>query len=71
MNANRLINMMIRMVLRPIINRGVNAGIDAVAGRGKRREDMTPEEREQAASAKDTTRNARRAVRMGRKIGRM
>lgn len=71
MNANRLISMVIRMVLRPLINRGVNAGIDAVSGGRKERGKMTDEERKQAADAKGTAQNARRAVRMGRRIGRM
>lgn len=71
MNANRLISMVVRMVLRPLISRGINAGIDAVSGREKRRSDRSDEERKQAADAKGTTQNARRTIRMARRIGRM
>ena len=58
MNMNRLINMGMRMLMR----RGMNAGIDAAARRGKRPEDMTPEERAAAQRARQNTHQARRGL---------
>jgi hypothetical protein len=60
MNANQLINMVIRMVVRQVMRRGVNAGIDRVTrGRG----DSGPD-------GQKTVQNARRTMKLGRRIGR-
>ena len=61
MNANGIINMITRMIFRKVMNKGVNAGIDKAFGKGKKPQDMTPEERQQARQGKQ---NARRAGRM-------
>lgn len=71
MNANHLINMIVRMVTRQLLHRGVNAGIDAVAGRGKSREEMSRDERQQARSAKKSVGRANQAMRAARRIGRL
>lgn len=65
MDANRLIQMVIRMVMR----RGVNMGIDYATRRGKDAKTMSPEEREQARSAKDIAGKARRGARLARRMG--
>lgn len=69
MNTNQIIRMLMR-IFRPFINRGINAGIDYAARRGKPAEEMTPEERKQAAQGKEMTRRARQMARMGRRMGR-
>ncbi|SIS87678.1 hypothetical protein SAMN05421759_10535 [Roseivivax lentus] len=70
MNANQIINMIMRTVMRQVINKGVNAGMDKAFGKGKAREDMTPEERQQAQAAKKHAGNAQKAMRAARRAGR-
>ncbi|MDZ7710460.1 MAG: hypothetical protein U5K36_10645 [Roseovarius sp.] len=60
MNANQMINMVIRFVMRQVMRRGVNAGIDR-ATRGRA---------ETGPDGKKTARNARQALKLGRRIGR-
>lgn len=60
MNMNRLINMGLRMLM--------NKGIDAASRRGKKSEDMTPQERENAKKARNTTQNAQRSIGMLRRF---
>jgi hypothetical protein len=60
MNANQMINMVIRMVVRQVMRRGVNAGIDRVTrGRG-----------ESGPAGKKTVGNARKTMKLGRRLGR-
>ncbi|MHA6323881.1 hypothetical protein [Roseivivax sp. CAU 1753] len=70
MNANQIINMIMRTVMRNVINKGVNVGIDKAFGKGKARDDMTPEERQRADGAKKHAGNAQKAMRMARRAGR-
>ena len=67
---DRIIQMIINSVIRQFVNRGVKAGIDHVAGRGKPASAMTPLERQQAQSAKETAKRARQAANLARKLGR-
>ena len=60
MNMNRLINMGLRMLMRK--------GTEMAANRGKRAEDMTPQEREQAKSARQTAQKAQRGMRAARRF---
>ena len=60
MNMNRLINMGLRMLMRK--------GTEMAANRGKRPEDMTPQEREQAKSARQTAQKAQRGMRTARRF---
>lgn len=60
MNANQIINMVIRLVMRRVIGRGINAGIDR-ATRGRA---------ETGPDGKKTARNARQALKLGRRMGR-
>ena len=69
MNANQILNMVLRIVMRKAINKGIGAGIDKVAGKGKPSRDMTPEERQQAQAAKDTTKRAKHTNRIFRRFG--
>ena len=66
MDAGRIINMLLRMFMR----KAVNKGIDMAANRGKFREDMTPQEREQAQKAKQTAGKAQKLARLARRMGR-
>jgi hypothetical protein len=68
MNANHLLNMIIRIVTRRLMSKGVNAGIDLAARRGKSKEDMTPEEREEARKAREIAKRGRQATRIGRRL---
>jgi hypothetical protein len=62
---DRIINMLISRVLGRLINRGVDAGIARVT-RGSGRE-LTPE---QEAQARQTSRTAKQAIRVARRVGR-
>ena len=64
MNANRIIKMLMPIFMR----KAVNTGIDVAANRGKSREDMTPEEREQAGRAKQTAKKAKDLARLARRM---
>ncbi|WP_298907235.1 hypothetical protein [uncultured Aliiroseovarius sp.] len=68
MNANQLINMVIRMVTRRLINKGVNTGIDMATRKGRREEDMTPAQREEANKAKELAKRGRKTMRIGRRL---
>ncbi|QFT63199.1 hypothetical protein SAMN05421853_10943 [Roseivivax halotolerans] len=70
MNANGIMNMVMRMVMRKLVGKGVNAGIDRAFGKGKSHDEMTPEERRRAKGAKQQTRQAGKAMRAARRIGR-
>lgn len=64
MNINQLINMGLRMLMR----KGMNKGIAMAANKGKRPEDMTPQEREQANNARQTAQKAQRGMRAARRF---
>lgn len=64
MNVNGLINMGVRMLMR----KGINKGIDMAATRGKDPGEMTPEDREQAKSAKQTAAKAKKTMRVARRF---
>lgn len=68
MNIDRLIH----MIMRTLINRGVTEGIkkgsQLMAGRGKRPEDMTEEERHSAAQMQRGSNQVRRMMRAGRRF---
>lgn len=68
MNVERLISMVFRMVTRKLLTRGVDAGIDLAAGRGRAGGDMTPEDRQRAAQAKQAAKRARQAARLTRRM---
>ncbi|KQI72876.1 hypothetical protein AN191_06445 [Loktanella sp. 5RATIMAR09] len=57
---NRLINMGLRMLMRK--------GTEMAANRGKRPEDMTPEERAQSKNAQQTARKAQRGLNAARRF---
>lgn len=68
MNADRIIQMVINMVLRRGINAGINKGSDYLAARGKRPDEMTDAERESAQRMRKQAGQARRMIRMGRRL---
>jgi hypothetical protein len=68
MNMNGLINMVLRRLFRQVMNRGIAGGIDMAAGKGKPKAEMTHEERQQAAGAKQTAKRARQAARLSRRM---
>jgi hypothetical protein len=61
MNVNQLINMGMRMLMR----KGMSKGVALMANKGKRPEDMTPEERAQAKNAQQTAQKAQRGLNAG------
>ncbi len=67
---DRIINMVINLFLRKVLSRGIDAGIDYAAGKGKSRQEMTPEELSTAAAARDTAKRARQAANLARRLGR-
>ncbi len=66
MNADRIIS----MILRRLMNAGINKGINLAANRGRDPNDMTDEERTLAKQARDNATRGRKAMQMGRRIGR-
>jgi len=64
MNVDRLMN----MVLRKLMRTGMNKGIDLASRKGKRPEDMTPEERAQAKEASQTAKKAQKGMRTARRF---
>jgi len=70
MTLDRIINMVVKSVVNRLVRLGVDRGIDAVAGKGKARDEMTGEERAAAQGARATARRARQAARLTRKLGR-
>ena len=58
----------LRMIVRRLAGRALNRGIDQMAGGGKAREDMTPDERRQARQARQNARRARQAARLMRRL---
>ncbi len=60
MNLNQIINMVLRIFMRKAVNFGVNKGIDMAARRGKPDSEMTPEDHQQAAKARETAQKARK-----------
>ncbi len=64
MDLNRLFGMLTRM----FISTAVDKGIEFAASRGKPESEMTPEERKQAQTAKETAQRTKRLMRMGRKL---
>ena len=64
MNVERLIN----MILRQLMRKGMNKGIEMASGRGKRPEDMTPEERAEAQATAQNVRRVQKHVRTARRF---
>lgn len=64
MNVDRLINMIFRRLMR----QGMNKGIQMAANRGKKPEDMTPEERAQAKEATQNAKKVQRGMRTARRF---
>jgi len=71
MNANQMINMVMRLFIRKVMNRGIDAGLKYATRRGKKPENMTPEDQAQERAGKETAKRARQAAKLGRRIGRM
>lgn len=63
---NQIINLILRLFAGPAMRRGM----DHLARRGKPVAQMTSDERAQAASARQTAKRARQAIRIARRLGR-
>lgn len=68
MNIDRLITMALRRFMNRGISMGIGKGSDYLAGRGKRTEDMTPQERAQAQGMRKQAQSLRRMMRLGRRM---
>ncbi|MDN5787557.1 hypothetical protein [Pseudorhodobacter sp.] len=66
----QIINMVINQIIRRLVNTGINKGVSMFAGKGKPAAELTPAERKQAASARDTVKRARQTARITRRLGR-
>ena len=71
MNVNQIINMVIRMFMRKAINKGIDAGAGMVARRRGTDENDPEAARAQDASARNTAKQAKRAMRLGRRMTRL
>ncbi len=65
---DRILQQLLNMVLRKLMNRGMKAGINHLSRGGKPPQQMTPEEREQAAKARDLADKARKMTRLSRRL---
>ncbi len=65
---DRIIMMIVNRLMGQLINRGINAGINHVANKGRKPEDMTPEERGQAQETKAAAKRARQAANLARRM---
>ena len=61
---------LLRMMLNLFLKKGINIGIDHLARRGKPASEMSPDDRAQAAAAKQTAKRARQVANLARKLGR-
>ena len=68
MNVDQIINMVMRIVGRRLIGRGINQGIDLVARRGRKAEDMTPKEKQQAQTGKQMAKRVRQMSKLTRRM---
>ena len=66
MDLNGLFNMLTKMFIR----QAVDTGIDYAARRGKPESEMTPEEKEQAARARDLAARAKEVQKVTRRLWR-
>ncbi len=64
MNSNQLIRMLTRLVAR----KGINKGIDHLARKGKDPAAMTPEERAQAKSSRQSMQQGQKGLRTLRRF---
>lgn len=64
MDLNRLFGMLTRMFVRS----AVNTGLDVATRKGKPDAELTPDQRKQARSAKETARKAQKLARLGRRF---
>lgn len=73
MNANRLINMAINMIIRRVMRTGMDAGIKAFQNRnGRDGQDMQGQNQPpiQSRQAAQNSRQMRKAMKMGKRMGR-
>jgi hypothetical protein len=66
MNVNQLIN----MIIRRFSGRAMTLGIDKMAGKGKPASEMTEAERKQARQGREMAKNARKSMKLSRRVGR-
>lgn len=67
---DRIVNMFLRQVVTRVLNKGVDAGSEYLSARRSpdgRPADITPEQR---AQVQRTSRNARQAMKIARRLGR-
>ena len=65
---DRIIQMILNKLLGRLVNTAVNKGVDYAARRGKAPEQMTAADHDQARQAKEMTKRARQAAKLGRRI---
>jgi hypothetical protein len=68
MNANSILNMVLRMFVRKAINGGVNAGVNALSRKDSAGRATPQDKRGGNPSAQQGVKQARRAVRMARRM---
>ncbi|MDF0601367.1 hypothetical protein P1J78_11545 [Psychromarinibacter sp. C21-152] len=70
MNANQIVNMVMRLFFRKVLSRGIDAGMDRMSRSRKGAPEDPDAAREQSKAGRDTARRAKKAMRVGRRIGR-
>ena len=67
---DRIFQMILNRLLGRLINKGITTGINHFANRGTPDSQMTLAEREQARDARQTSKRARQAANLARRLGR-
>ncbi|MDQ1847920.1 hypothetical protein Q9299_06435 [Gemmobacter fulvus] len=70
MDFARIIQQIANIFIRKAVNTAVNKGVDYAARRGKTPAAMTQKDKDQAASARDMVKKARKAAQVTRRLGR-
>lgn len=65
---DRLLAMLMNGFIRQFMNKAVNFGIDMAAGKGKPRDQMTPEELEKAKKYNEVAKQAKQVQKITRRL---
>jgi len=71
---DRVLQMIVRMVMRKVLSKGIDKGFDMATGGGKKRSNahgISDEDRAEMQAMQSRKKNAKQAMRAGRRIGKL
>lgn len=72
MNMNQIINMVMKIIMRKAINKGVDVGIQKASGMGRKGQGGdAPDNLQHRKQVQKSQKNAKQAMRVARRFGRM